>query len=66
MVAPLCGAIFYKRGAKRRILIPLDPCFFGKRGGPAGPGYSGPRPPSLVPRPSLPHKAGKVAPAGAG
>ncbi len=33
--------IFYKRGAKRRILIPLDP-FFGKRGAAAAAGYSSP------------------------
>ncbi len=39
--APLCGAIFYKGGAKRRSLIPLDP-FFGKRGAAAAAGYSSP------------------------
>ena len=39
--APLCGAIFYKGGAKRRNLIPLDP-FFGKRGAAAAAGYSSP------------------------
>ncbi len=44
----VCAAMrrnFYKGGAKRRNLIPLDP-FFGKRGAAAAAGYSSPRPPS--------------------